>query len=284
MTDTPAIIFTDLDGTLLDHHNYSYQAAQSALSEVRGMNIPLILTTSKTLAEVADLSHELENPHPFIIENGGILCIPPSYFPGPELGYLEQSEGYLLMPLSNTYREILDTVNQLRDQYGFQFSGFNDMTADEVATQTGLDLSHAALAKRRLASEPLLWQDSEAALRLFTNHIETAGLRLTKGGRFLHLMGHFSKALAMTRMIGLYQTLGSSNPTIIALGDSENDCEMLQAADISVVIKRHDGTFMGCKGGDKTLFTDKPGPAGWNDAVLTILNHLKPPQERLEHG
>ena len=284
MTDTSAIIFTDLDGTLLDHHNYSYQDALSALAEIRSKDIPLILTTSKTLAEVADLSDELANPHPFIVENGGILCIPPSYFPGPEFGYLEQSHGYLLMPLSNTYRDILETTNQLRNQYGFKFSGFDDMTADEVAEKTGLDPQHAAFAKQRLASEPLLWQDSEAALRLFTSHIETAGLRLTKGGRFLHLMGHFNKAIAMTRMIGLYQTLGNANPTIIALGDSENDCEMLQAAEISVVIKRHDGTFMGCKGGDKTLFTDKPGPAGWNDAVLTILKHLNPPQTRMEHG
>jgi predicted mannosyl-3-phosphoglycerate phosphatase (HAD superfamily) len=45
------VIFTDLDGTLLDDSSYSFEPAHEALAEVRIRKIPLILCTSKTRAE-----------------------------------------------------------------------------------------------------------------------------------------------------------------------------------------------------------------------------------------
>ena len=44
------LVFTDLDGTLLDHEDYSYAAANEALAELRSRRIPLILCSSKTAA------------------------------------------------------------------------------------------------------------------------------------------------------------------------------------------------------------------------------------------
>ncbi len=49
------VVFTDLDGTLLDHDSYSYTAAEPALDFIRNNNIPLIFTTSKTAIEVEEL-------------------------------------------------------------------------------------------------------------------------------------------------------------------------------------------------------------------------------------
>ena len=46
------IIFTDLDGTFLNHHNYSFEEAQEALETISQKKIPLIFTTSKTKIEV----------------------------------------------------------------------------------------------------------------------------------------------------------------------------------------------------------------------------------------
>ena len=46
------IIFSDLDGTLLDHHTYSFENAQPALDLVKKNNIPLILVSSKTRMEM----------------------------------------------------------------------------------------------------------------------------------------------------------------------------------------------------------------------------------------
>ena len=46
------IIFTDLDGTFLNHDNYSFQESQEALEKIEQQRIPLIFTTSKTKIEV----------------------------------------------------------------------------------------------------------------------------------------------------------------------------------------------------------------------------------------
>jgi mannosyl-3-phosphoglycerate phosphatase len=76
--ELPLLIFTDLDGTLLDHHSYSFSAALPALQRLRRFNIPLIPVTSKTLAELAPLMRELDNPHPCIAENGGLMRYRPA--------------------------------------------------------------------------------------------------------------------------------------------------------------------------------------------------------------
>ena len=62
-------------------------------------------------------------------------------------------------------------------------------------------------------------------------------------------------------MRALYAVDGEQPLTVIALGDSENDSEMLQnRADIAVVIRRHDGSHLDCQAGRQTLLTEQPGP------------------------
>jgi mannosyl-3-phosphoglycerate phosphatase len=50
--DFHLLIFTDLDGTLLEQATYSFEAALPALQALRERNIPLIICTSKTRAEI----------------------------------------------------------------------------------------------------------------------------------------------------------------------------------------------------------------------------------------
>ena len=73
------VVFTDLDGTLLDHHTYSYDAARPALERLKKNAIPLILVSSKTRLEIEALRREIDNKDPFIPENGGAIFIPDDY-------------------------------------------------------------------------------------------------------------------------------------------------------------------------------------------------------------
>ena len=55
MTTTPKlVIFTDLDGCLLDRETYSFEPAQAALRLIREKKIPLVLVSSKTRVESRD--------------------------------------------------------------------------------------------------------------------------------------------------------------------------------------------------------------------------------------
>ena len=69
--DFPLLVFSDLDGTLLDHQSYSFQGAEKALQRLLHHSIPLILTSSKTRAELETLREKLGLHTPFIAENGG---------------------------------------------------------------------------------------------------------------------------------------------------------------------------------------------------------------------
>ena len=75
-----AIIFTDLDGSLLDHRTYSYSAASPMLATLKKNKIPLIPVSSKTFDEIIILRRRLNNNDPFIVENGAAIYIPKDYF------------------------------------------------------------------------------------------------------------------------------------------------------------------------------------------------------------
>ena len=48
--------------------------------ELERDQVPVILTTSKTGAEVISIREELNNCYPFIVENGAAIFIPHDYF------------------------------------------------------------------------------------------------------------------------------------------------------------------------------------------------------------
>ena len=73
------VIFSDMDGTLLDS-KYSFRDAEKALDLIKKKKVPLILSSSKTRAELELYRKKMRNRHPFIVENGGAIFIPKNYF------------------------------------------------------------------------------------------------------------------------------------------------------------------------------------------------------------
>jgi mannosyl-3-phosphoglycerate phosphatase len=274
MPTPAALLFTDLDGTLLDHETYGFDAARPALHAVQDRGLPLILTTSKTLAEVTDLNRALHNHAPVIVENGGALAFPTG-LPYPfELPPGDVADDHLLVLRSPAYTEILAFIDAQREAHDYRLQGFHDMTADEVSRHTGLAIAEAKQAQQRLCSEPFVWHDSDARLETFTAAAAGAGLRILRGGRFHHLLGDTDKAAALLALRDLYAQPTDQPPLTIALGDSENDINMLETADIAVIVMRPDGQHLDCRGRQQTYRTTEPGPAGWNTAVETLLETL----------
>lgn len=269
-----ALLFTDLDGTLLDHETYSFDAARPAVHRVQALELPLILNTSKTLSEVSDINRALHNNAPVIVENGGVMGFPLNLDYPFELAAHERVGNYAIVRFSPHYAEIRQFIEQQRGDFGFALQGFGDMTADQIARHTGLAHDEAVQARDRLCSEPFVWSDSDLNLQKLRRAAAEIGLRITRGGRFHHLMGNTSKADAMLAMRNLFTAHDARAPLVIALGDSENDREMLQHADIAVVVMRHDGSHLDCTGIRQTIKTGQPGPAGWNTAVEQLLSEL----------
>ncbi len=271
--DPPAIIFSDLDGTLLDHDSYAFDEALPALRAVHDLGIPLILTTSKTLAETVQINAELGNHQAMIVENGSALCFPLDLaYPLGHAAY-ETLDEHAIVRLAPPYRVGRDFIECQRNRHGWQVRGFGDMDTATVAELTGLDEIAADRARQRLCGEPFVWLDSAEALERFKVAAGSEGLTVTQGGRFHHLMGGTDKAQAL-RAMQMILSIDTPRPTVVALGDSENDRTMLETADIAVVVRRHDGTHLDCRGIKRTLLTEHAGPRGWNTAVLQILEQL----------
>lgn len=255
------VVFSDLDATLLDHHNYRFEAANVALEKLKQGNIPLVLNSSKTKPEMQKIRHQLRNQHPYIIENGAALVIPAHYF---------QNEAEEIVNFSSEYASILAVLETLKAE-GFQFRHFSSLTVAEVSELTSLSETDAEKAKDRFGSEPLLWDDSEENLVQFTERINKQQLKLIKGGRFYHVVGLFDKGRAVAYALRLFEGKYSPNEILsIGLGDSPNDIPMLETVDIAIVIKSGRTSEMQLTNAN-TIFSRLEGPAGWNDEMLSLL-------------
>lgn len=244
------LIFTDLDGTLLDHHTYGYEAALPVLRRLAGLGIPVIANTSKTRAEWIHLAAEMGNHDAYVVENGSAIHWPD----GRCEIFGERRE------------KILEVLAGLKERY--RFEGYSDWSVEQISEKTGLDLDSAARSATREYSEPLVWLGNEEEKSAFLKEIETAGLATLQGGRFLHVLGHTDKGRAVEFM---------RRPEffpIIALGDSGNDIAMLQAADIAVVIASAVGGRLEFGSQNQIIRSALPGPEGWAEELSSILDEL----------
>jgi len=263
------LIFTDLDGTLLDHENYDWSAAEPALHRLSGLNFPLIFNSSKTLAELIPFSQELNNHQPMICENGNVAAIPEHYFEQTDSNHSH----YKTQLFGIDYQTIITILQQLRSECGFQFSGFNDLGITGVMKHTGLSHEKSALACQRLCSEPLLWQDNDESLEIFKIQLEQQGLSLTQGGRFYHVMSPINKGKTMAWLLAQFKIHQPEIEWItIALGDGPNDLQMLEAADQSVLISNPHSAPPNVSHIGNIITPLPPGPSGWNEAVNQIID------------
>jgi len=263
---TKTIIITDLDGTLLDAVRYSFEPALPALNLVRASDIPLILCSSKTRAEMEVVRGQLGNEHPFIVENGGGIFIPQGYF--ADTADAVDCGDYRLISLGTPYAEIRRIFVRLRDELRVRARGFGDMTADEVAALTGLGAEDARRARQRDFDEPFVFDGAPDAG--FLRAIEQAGLSWTEG-RLFHIMGRHDKGRAVNLLKALYAKRYGVVASI-GLGDSLNDLQMLQAVDKPVRVMHDDGSRDARISAPGLIETQLPGPAGWNEAVLRLLS------------
>ena len=270
----PYVVFTDLDGTLLDRESYSYQAAKPALQALRRHRVPLVFCTSKTRAEVEVARQDFGNEAPFIVENGAAIFIPRGYFNSPVASAVASAKSrkkYELIRLGIPYRRVVAALRRASARSGCQVRGFHEMTATEVAELSGLTLAKARLAKRREYDEPFLLQsENPAEIGSLLSRIEEEGLTWTRGGRFYHIRGRHNKGQAARILIGLFRR---SRPEVITVGagDGPNDISLLEAVDLPIWIPAGDGSLRLASSVAARL-APQEGPRGWNEAILQVLN------------
>ncbi len=260
------IIFTDLDGTLLDHFDYSFSKAESVIDELKKRQIPIIPNTSKTFAEMVNIQASLALDSPFIIENGAAVYIPVGYFKDQPDGTIRQGNYWVkeFCPPRSHWLTLLESVSE---QFGDLFQGFSKLSLDELCNLTGLSPESAEFALDRKYTEPLLWHGDNCNKDEFIAHMESLGAHMLQGGRFLHVGGHSDKGLALTWLANVFSKQLKVTVQTIALGDSHNDNEMLEIADIAMQIKSPIHPFPMLNKTNNCFRSTEFGPKGWAECL-----------------
>ena len=278
------LIFTDLDGTLIDHDTYDFKEAQPALDQLRSRSIPVIICSSKTRAEIEVYRRRMGLSDPFIVENGGAVFVPghtldlsPPPSPPPSRGRVWEGVNFVekgpyhVMELGVPYADLCTVWREIKKK-NFRMKGFSEMTIEEIAACTGLPLEEASLAARREYSEPFMFSDTSAQFRLLESLLQKKGLRITRGGRFYHMIGRNDKGTAVQVLRKLYaNTYPDKRIWTAGLGDSANDIPMFRHVDMPIVIRKKTGEWEHIQGIEPIICSDKAGPRGWAEMIHTIL-------------
>ncbi len=265
------IVFTDLDGSLLDPLTYSFDAASEALHALQSDEIPLVLASSKTRAEVEPIRFRLNHRQPFIVENGGGLFIPKGLFDFP----LEEAAlrgPYHVIEIGTPYAELRTALKEIEQRSGFPLRGFGDMSVEEIAERTGLSQPDALLAKQREYDEPFVIEGPATVVEEVRRQINARGLRCTRGGRFYHLLGECDKGLACRLLTNCYRRQWNGQFMTVGIGDSLNDLPMLAEVDCPILVQKPDGSYDPDVKLANLIRASGIGPVGWNQAVLDFLS------------
>lgn len=266
------VIFTDLDGTLLDARTYSYEPLRPVLHRLRAAEIPVVFCSSKTRAEILRLRVELGIADPFIVENGGAIYIERDYFPFP-VSEAKHRRALLAIELGAAHRSLLTALADAEGKSGCVIKRFSQLSMAQLSAVTGLSLSKARLAKQREYDEPFWFVRAKPKQkRIFLEQLRRHGLRVTHGGRLYHVKGRADKGLAVEILKDCYRRRWSS-VQFIGMGDSLNDLPMLRAVDVPILVRRADGSF------DRDILAALPdvlrspaaAPEGWAASVLLLV-------------
>ena len=246
MPNTRYVVFTDLDGSLLDHSDYSFEEALPMLAFLKSNNIDLIYTTSKTKIECELLQEKMGINSPFIVENGACIYYDDKTFD----------------QLGRDHQEVVCFLDRYKKQ--FAIDSFSDLSLKELMAYTGFDAKRALFARQRNFSEPFLLRDQKK-LPFLRETAQKEGFKILEGGRFYHCVGaKQDKGEAIKRVLRKYKGY-----TSIALGDSPNDIAMLKVADKAILIPRYDNTYIDIDLPD-LIKARSPGSKGWNESLKRV--------------
>ena len=276
-----AAIYTDLDGTLLDHHTYAFDEALGTIKALKDRGIPIIPCTSKTRAETVNLMQAMGIDGPMIIENGAAIWVPQDWG-------LERPEGadsdadawcHSLGPSRGMIRRQLAILSI---EWGNRYQSLCDLSDKQVAAVTGLDLEGAARAKQRKHCETLIWLGTPADRKAFAEQVETLDMRCVQGGRCVHVLASGGKAEAVSWLHHKIrrERPGFSAAVSLSAGDAENDVEMLEVTDLALLVRSavNEPPSVRRRGG--LLISDTAGPAGWAEGMEALIKRVEEEEDR----
>ncbi|MEJ5363126.1 MAG: HAD-IIB family hydrolase [Spirochaetota bacterium] len=253
--DVFPVVFSDIDGTILDYTTYSYTLSLPAIQKLVGRSIPLILVSSKTYAEMLKLNKKLSLTYPFIFENGAGIA-------NPDGSYTIHGKSAMQLAL---YKPVIEQVCgniQWADKLSLQ----------ELSAYTGLSTKEVKDMMTRMASV-LCIAPGPLDIEKINKKLAQYGIAITTGGRFITVI---DSTVSKGNAVQIIQTMYREKHATIysyAIGDGINDTDMFTAVDEAYFVGRKD-LWKTIKKLCPTIHkTKKTGPAGFNEVVDRIVKN-----------
>lgn len=263
------LLFTDLDGTLIDHHTYSTSIAKKALKMLGEKDVAVVFCSSKTFAEQLHLQKKIGINLPFIIENGSAIAIPKGYFLNLPENVVQISESHDLVVLARkNATDIKQALKRINEAFNLNLFGYSQSKDKTISAITGLKGKAVQRAKERLFTESLFSErPSLEALKM----LDSFGLCTLQGGRFLTVQDkETDKGKAVCRVTDFFQYLWQERPLTIGIGDSPNDEPFLKVVDRPFLVQKHDGDWAKVAG-NGLIKIEAVGPKGFLEVTQKIL-------------
>ncbi len=262
-----------MDGAIVQPGAASYDEAEEALSELERRNIPLVLLTPRTRAEIEPVRRKIGHIHPFITESGGGIFFPDGYF-NVRIPDAVRNGRYLCISQGRPYAEVCEELDDLAEKCHVGVAGFHHMSAREIAENAGMRPRDAEMARNREYDEPFFFTSAdEPAIANFVKSAEESGFRVQRGQPFWHFSAGCDPARAVRTVTKLFRDATRTKLRAVGIGAGLDDAPWLRAMDQAILLPTPGAALDPASGGAQGIsLGHAPGPAGWNEAILNIIS------------
>ena len=264
MSKKKILIFTDLDGSLLDKVTFKFDDVKDYLKKLISRGIIIVLNSSKTESELLDFNEQNYFDFSFISENGSsIHGLNKIHHNLPQKVFMGRSKD----EIQKIYNKNIGSDLKNKITY------ILDLKIEEQQKILGLPLDKISLATKRMHSIPIQFKGNEIEKNNFIKNINQIGLTAQSGGRIINICDNTNKSKAMSKALRLIRKELGDEIITIGVGDNENDVEMIKQTDYPCLVKNEnfDSSLINI---DNLIKSDEPSPKGWSDVIKTALQKI----------
>jgi mannosyl-3-phosphoglycerate phosphatase len=267
------VIFTDIDGTLLDSYFPDLNKAKKLVEKTLQNGIHLILCSSKTELEQDLIRSNIQLKEPFIVENGGATIIPLGYFKKSKFDHSKKFQNKYIIETGGSSSKIRSLLKKIRTKHKINFKGTSDLSIPELSKITKLSEDYAERMIKRKYSETIVQIDSKD-MPNFVINVEELGLKVIPGGQYFDITLGNDKGTAAKILMDIFRKEYENNVIFFGIGDSKNDESMLSLMNLPILVQKADTSWQNLRI-DNLQKVNGIGTKGWEVALEIILNYSK---------
>ena len=273
LRNTSLVIFTDIDGTFLDHDTFSDGDNFEMLNKLVKCNHHVVFNSSKTFREIKKMQDCHNTSFPFICETGGGIYHKDQILESSP----RQREGYSIMYESEKVETFESDVRaEISRNFRQDLDIFDDINMSEKKNLSGLTGENLKFACKRDFTLLIKWRSNERRFTLFQSVLRKLNLDIVKGSRFYHICSGQNKGKALLYFLNKLKLSSSNkNYTTVGVGDSYNDIDMLSNVDYPCVVRSsYNSNLVKEIDNENVILSESSAPKGWKECVNNVFSKI----------